>query len=284
MVTEIVNEDPMQVLHCCPTSLVHQMKIRPVTPVLDKENQLFPSCGYDETDMDQNPQTPTGSTFNPFAPGPEALIFAPVKKSVKRFPTFDLIQRKLDFNESPVEDEPLRSICRYLFDAIASPTISLCDEMRVSTSSTEVYEDMDMDLSEDSEITDESDKVDCKTPRESTVDTFGPGPEELMFAPVKKGSREAPLPVQRKLDYEPCLDQNHLPEEQEVEESEFLEKFYRSLLETILSCQCNGTTSSLSPTNASIALDKSMACPGAPIRKLLPPREFDIRICRKLQF
>lgn len=241
-------------------------------------------------------------------------------------------KQRLVSTVSEEDSEEEGNVCRSLFDVITSPCISFFDEIRVSndsgggTSSTEAGEDMDHSkiskagtssvdisclptgpptpsperkspqVSLPSDIADGADLgPNCQTPRESTIDTFAPGPEELMFAPKKKVTKEAHLPVQRKLDFDSCCAPKHLPEGRS-EEVALLEMFYRSILEAIISCQLGGSVNagpstdailfdgSRTPTVAPLLNGVAETCPGAPIRPVPQSRKLDAKICRKLEF
>ncbi|CAA6661900.1 unnamed protein product [Spirodela intermedia] len=151
------------------------------------------------------------------------------------------------------------------------------------------------------DVTDGADLApNCQTPRESTLDTFAPGPEELMFAPKKKVTKEAHLPVQRKLDFDSCCVPKHQPWDTHLEgrpeEVAFLETVYRSIIEAIISCQSGGSVNvgsstdailfdgSRTPTVAPLLNGVAEACPGAPIRRVPQSRKLGAKICRKLAF
>ncbi|CAL9098069.1 unnamed protein product [Musa textilis] len=74
-------------------------KVYPATPSPDRDSSELPSS-YDqseELDSILDCRTPTENMFDPFAPGPEELVFAPKKKMLKG--TLVPPRRQLNFND-----------------------------------------------------------------------------------------------------------------------------------------------------------------------------------------
>uniref|UniRef100_A0A1D1XS67 Uncharacterized protein n=1 Tax=Anthurium amnicola TaxID=1678845 RepID=A0A1D1XS67_9ARAE len=82
----------------CPSNTVNGMDLGPLTPFSERENLDIssPSDRRDDGDLGSDCQTPRERTFDSFAPGPERLMFAPKKKSVKE--THVSVQRMLNFD------------------------------------------------------------------------------------------------------------------------------------------------------------------------------------------
>ncbi|URE46096.1 hypothetical protein MUK42_15436 [Musa troglodytarum] len=110
-------------------------KVYPATPSPDRDSSELPSS-YDqseELDSILDCRTPTENMFDPFAPGPEELVFAPKKKMLKG--TQVPPRRQLNFNdcgdsnqqikETSVKNVPLHGdTCECLKTPISLPLLT----------------------------------------------------------------------------------------------------------------------------------------------------------------
>ncbi|ONK61736.1 uncharacterized protein A4U43_C08F33040 [Asparagus officinalis] len=116
-------------------------ELYPLTPSPDSEAVEISSASDQTDDLEilTDCETPTGNLFNPFAPGPEELVLAPLKKMQREFkiPT----RRQLnfdtccDFEEKVVpaiadeEDCILESVCKSFIELIVSNQLKeICNE------------------------------------------------------------------------------------------------------------------------------------------------------------
>ena len=104
----------------------------PVTPSPDGETVEISKASDQTDDLEilSDCETPTGSLFNPFAPGPEELALAPKKKMLREFkiPTrrqlnFDTccgFEERVESAISDEEDDILESVCTSFLELIVS--------------------------------------------------------------------------------------------------------------------------------------------------------------------
>ncbi|XP_072975726.1 uncharacterized protein [Typha angustifolia] len=122
-------------------------RMGPETPFPDRET-LEPSDSSDKTEEDfiLGCQTPSESIFDPFAPGPEELAFAPKKKMMKgtqyplrrqlNFDIYDACVKNLESNiteDAEEEDRFVELVCKSFLDLIISNQLKeISDQMFLS--------------------------------------------------------------------------------------------------------------------------------------------------------
>ena len=113
----------------------------PITSSPDGETVEISSVSNQTDDVEilSDCETPTGSLFNPFAPGPEELALAPKKKMLREFkiPTprqlnFDIccdFEEEVESAISDEEDDILESVCKSFIELIVSNQLKeICSE------------------------------------------------------------------------------------------------------------------------------------------------------------
>ncbi|WOL04858.1 hypothetical protein Cni_G13580 [Canna indica] len=81
--------------HGCHDAVVVGREVYPATPSPERESLELSSSSDRSEEHDSSCQTPTKNIFDPFAPGPEELAFAPKKKILKE--TLMPLRRQLKF-------------------------------------------------------------------------------------------------------------------------------------------------------------------------------------------
>ncbi|XP_077215395.1 uncharacterized protein LOC143849959 [Tasmannia lanceolata] len=151
---------------------------------------------------------------------------------------------------------------------------------------------------------------DIQTPKSHVFNPFAPGPEELAFAPRKKGLEEFRYrPVVRQLNFDSDFDSNVMDGDSDFDsnvmdgdsedfsrEKYFLESIYESLLDAIITKQAEGILTEdqpfglevsegfKTPTKLPLLTGIADTCPGAPMKPAERARNFNLGICRKLEF
>ena len=113
----------------------------PITPSPDGETVEISSASdqTNEPEILSDCETPIGSLFNPFAPGPEEFALAPKKKMMREFKipirrqlNFDIccdFEEKVESVISCEEDDILESVCKSFLELIVSNQLKeICSE------------------------------------------------------------------------------------------------------------------------------------------------------------
>ncbi|XP_022156261.1 uncharacterized protein LOC111023190 [Momordica charantia] len=139
-----------------------------------------------------------------------------------------------------------------------------------------------------------------RTPKDGVFDPFSPGPAHLALAPLSRKYFSGSVGfVARRLQFGSSSSSSSMQleeeaEEQSISDSELLEAVYENLLEVIVSNQAEASLAQLSSSQsdssncitppAQYLSGIAQTCPPAPIKPLGKFRDFDLGLCRKLEF
>ncbi|CAJ1948254.1 unnamed protein product [Sphenostylis stenocarpa] len=128
-----------------------------------------------------------------------------------------------------------------------------------------------------------------RTPKDGVFDPFAPGPDSMARAPnSNKYLDDLRNTVARRLDFHPSFDDARADTDT-LSDEDMVESVYESLLQVIVSKQAEGVLAQLSddcetPPSAPCIIGIADTCPGAPMKPAAPPRNIDLRLCKKLEF
>ncbi|KAF5747692.1 hypothetical protein HS088_TW05G00419 [Tripterygium wilfordii] len=133
-----------------------------------------------------------------------------------------------------------------------------------------------------------------RTPKGGVFDPFAPGPDRLAPAPFcKKYFDKSRINVGRRLSFDSSY--NIVEDAGFMSEEEMFDALYENLLEVIVTKQAEDALSEISnivcdfdacqtPPSAPRLTGIADTCPGAPIKPTGKSRNFDLGLCRKLEF
>lgn len=140
-----------------------------------------------------------------------------------------------------------------------------------------------------------------RTPKDGVFDPFSPGPAHLALAPLSRKYFSGSVGlISRRLQFgsssssSSSLQLVEAEEEQSISDNELLEAVYENLLEVIVSHQAEASLAQLSSSQsdspdcitppASFVSGVAQTCPAAPVKPSGKLRNFDLGLCRKLEF
>ncbi|KAF6172660.1 hypothetical protein GIB67_041983 [Kingdonia uniflora] len=116
------NQTPIPLKIQAPLEPTKPVDLGPITPISNRESlQVSPLTCVSSNQESSSPRTPKEDIFDPFAPGPDAMMLAPRVKKVNEEARVN-VSRRLNFGEccSDEDDKLLECVYESLLDAIVS--------------------------------------------------------------------------------------------------------------------------------------------------------------------